>query len=184
MKLRWLALSLGIVLLSVSASAQLGIYGKFVATRFSGTEGVGSKVTTWLYGPGAGVYYDFIHRGPIAVGADLRGELLSGTQQRYRSGLFGLRVSAKAPVLPVRPYIQGSAGVGGIESTNSGIVGNHYDNKFQYAVFGGVDLTIFPHIDWRLAEAGYGRMSGVGSSANVPASSIFTVSSGLVIRFP
>ena len=172
---------------SVVASAQIGIYGKFDITRYSGPQGAGFPIATrWFYGPGIGVYYDFMHLGPVAVGADLRGNLLFASQYRYRSALFGVRLSAKAPVLPIGPYIQGSVGAGGPRYTGGGLAAGissvPYSTKFQYQVFGGIDYTVLPHLDLRLPEIGYGRMSDPSGSGG-PSSSILTISSGLVFRF-
>jgi hypothetical protein len=184
LKILWLALLLYIATTASSANAQLGIYGKFDTTHVSAGD-PNYESTAWYFGPGAGIYYDFLRVGPISLGADLRGDLLWGNHQKYRSALFGIRLAAKAPLLPIRPYVQGSAGAGGASHTGFNGSGTFYSNKFQYQVLGGMDYTIIPHIDLRLVEAGFGRMSGIGSGPGpAPASTLFVVSSGLVLRFP
>jgi hypothetical protein len=184
MKLRALALLLGVVVSSTSAIAQVGIYGKFDVTRLSTGAGDVSETPGWYDGADAGVYYDFIHLGPIGLGADLRGNLLTGNQQKFRSALFGLRLVIKPPILPIRPYIQGSAGVGG--GTHGGLAnaGSIYSNKFEYQVLGGLDYAFFSHLDWRVAEVGYGRITGISSGASASPVNLFTVGTGIVLRLP
>lgn len=159
-------------LFTLAGHAQLGVYGKVDYTRYSqpGTN-------TSFYGGGVGVYDDFIHAGPIRAGLDLRGDLLTGSGAHYRDLLAGVRVAFKRPVLPVRPYVQGSVGIGGTEATGPFAPGiqARYNNKFLTGVFGGIDITILPHLDFRAVELGYGRISGL--SANE-----FTASSGIALR--
>jgi hypothetical protein len=184
MRLRWLTVLLALTTVP-AAHAQLGIYGKYDATRLNGVNGPGAaSTTTWFNGGGVGLYYDFIHLGPAAIGADLRGDLLSAQGVSYRDALFGLRLAAKLPVLPLTPYIQGSVGVGGPNHSVLGGNGSVYSNKFQYQVLGGVDYTIVPHLDWRVAEVAYGRMSGISSSSPAQVATLFTISTGLVVRLP
>jgi hypothetical protein len=184
MKLRWLTILLGLSISFATANAQVGLYGKFDAVRFTASSTGINPASAWYYGPGAGIYYDFLHLGPVALGTDLRGNFLSGNQQKFRSALFGLRLSAKPPLIPIRPYLQGSVGIGG--PTHSGLdgVGTIYSNKFQYQVIGGLDFTLIPHLEFRVAEMSYGRMSGISGSSSAPVSTLFTISTGLVVRFP
>jgi hypothetical protein len=189
MNLPRLTLLLAIAFACTSAHAQVGIYGKFDSVRFSDS-GSSAASTVWFYGPGAGIYYSFLHLGPASIGADLRGNWLTSSQQnqqqteKYRSALFGLRLAVKPLFLPLRPYIQGSVGVGGPTHNNLTNTGTIYSNKFQYQILGGLDIAIFPHLDWRVAEIGYGRMSGISNAAPAPTGSIFTAGAGLVLRFP
>jgi hypothetical protein len=166
-----------------AAQAQIGIYGKFDATNLSGTSN-NFETLGWYKGGGGGLYYDFIHLGPVRLGADLRGNFLTGNQQKFKSVLGGLRLSVKPPILPIRPYIQGLVGVGGASHSGLGNTGTIYSNKFEYQVVGGLDYTLFPHIDWRAAEIGYGRISGISSNPSAPAVNTFTLGTGIVVRFP
>ena len=183
MKLRWLTILIGIVISLAPAQAQVGIYGNFNSTRVNATNSANTQTTNWYNGVGAGVYYDFFHMGPLALGADLRGSRLSGNQQNYHDGLFGLRLAANPPVLPIRPYVQASIGAGGASHSGLHGSGKIYSNKFQYQVLAGVDYTLIPHLDLRLAELGYGRMTGVSDGITNPDSTLFSISSGLVVRF-
>ncbi|HUZ97532.1 MAG TPA: hypothetical protein VMU57_21720 [Edaphobacter sp.] len=182
MKLRHLAVLFFIALSSAAARAQVAIYGTFDATHLSDNS---NHQATWFYGPSIGAYYDFVHLGPLAAGVDLRGNFLFGSHEKYRSGLVGLRLSAKPPILPIKPYAQFSIGAGGAKADGTAnFPDTNYSTKFQYEVLGGVDLTVLPRIDLRVAEVGYGRMSGVNGGTNAPASSLVTVGAGLVFRLP
>lgn len=184
MKLRALALILAVVLSSTSAIAQVGIYGKFDVARLSTGASDAFETPGWYDGGGLGVYYDFIHLGPIGFGADLRGDLLTGNQQKFRSALFGLRLAINPPIRPIRPYVQGSVGIGG--GTHGGLAnaGSIYSNKFEYQVLGGLDYTFFTHVDWRVAEFGYGRITGISTGASASPVNLFTVATGIVLRLP
>ncbi|MGA7833303.1 MAG: hypothetical protein WCA21_20300 [Terracidiphilus sp.] len=185
MKLRWLTILLALAPFSASAHAQIGVYGAFNSVRLTASiVGSSAQTTAWYSGAGAGVYYNFVKMGPIALGADLRGNLLSGNQQKYRSALFGLRLAAKPPVLPIRPYVQASIGAGGASHSGLNGVGTIYSDKFQYLVAGGVEYTVVPHVDFRVVEVGYGRMTGISSGGTAPVATLFSISSGLVLRFP
>lgn len=179
MKLSRFALFLFFALATTVSPAQLAIYGNFDATHLSNNN---DNTKSWFFGPNFGAYYNFYHFGPVVTGIDLRGNFLFGNNdQRYRSGLIGLRVAANPRVLPFKPYAQFSIGGGGTKRTNSGA---GYNTKFQYDIFGGADVTIFPRLDLRLVEIGYGRMSGIGGGPDTPASNLVTVGSGIVFRFP
>lgn len=176
MKVRFLFALLLFALAASVSRAQLAIYGNFDATHFRDNN---NSTTNWFYGPNLGVYYNFYHFGPLAAGVDLRGNMLFGSNKKYRSALIGVRVAGSAPAVPLKPYAQFSVGVGG-SKYGSG----NYTNKFQYDVIGGVDTTIFPRIDLRIVEVAYGRMSGVSGGPNAPSSSIISVGSGIVVRLP
>ena len=173
------------VVAAAGAQAQFGVYGKFDLNHYAFNDG--STAATTFHGGGFGIYNDFVRLGPVRGGVDLRESLVTASQYDYRSTLFGARVALKAPVLPIRPYVQASVGVGGTKSKGpfaAGIGGASYSNKFTYAVLGGVDWTVFPHVDFRAIEIGYGRQSGVGSGAGSGASTMVMVSSGIVLRLP
>jgi hypothetical protein len=184
MKLLWLNILLGLSLSApIAAHAQVGIYGTFDAARVMAASPGTQQTTAWSFGPAAGIYYDFLHLGPMRLGADLRGDLLEGGQ-KYRSALFGLRLAAKLPVISLTPYVQGAVGVGGAAHSGLGGVGTIYSNKFQYQILGGLDCALAPHIDLRLAEVGYARMSGISSAPDAPVATVLTISSGIVFRLP
>src|SRR5260370_24981948 len=69
-----------------------------------------------------GVYYDFLKLGPVKLGADLRGSILTtkrgayinfnGPGARIYSVLVGVRGAFQTPVKSLQPYLQISAGLG------------------------------------------------------------------------
>jgi hypothetical protein len=182
MRLRSIVLLLGLFFSCSIAPAQIGAYGSFVSTHLSATAN-NFQAPAWYYGGGVGIYNDFLRFGPAEFGIDLRGDLLTGSQQRYRSELFGVRLAVNTPGLRLRPYLQGSIGVGGASHTGLNGIGTIYSDKFQYHVFGGLDSAALPHLEWRIAEVGYGKMNGISSAPPTPIDSILTLSSGLVFRF-
>lgn len=169
-------LSLGIVLAAVApviAAAQAGIYGKLDLTNYTSN----GDVKTFL-GGGGGLYDDFIHAGPLHAGLDLRGSYGTATDLEYRDFLIGIRVGLTVPVVRLRPYVQGSVGVGGTKvkaQTAPGIV-LEWNNRLVEAGFVGMDVTVLPHIDWRVAEIGFARINGLSASE-------FKASTGAVLRF-
>jgi hypothetical protein len=161
----------------MSARAQVGIYGKLDLNHHDDNN---SNSSHMLYGGGVGVYYNFVHEGPLTVGGDLRGDFLSGDNLDYRSLLFGLPLGFRIPVVHVKPYVEPLVGVGGAKATGPTGFGitPAYSSKLTYGFVGGLDVTVLPHLDWRAIEAGYTReKNGTLSDPNV------LVSTGLVVRF-
>jgi hypothetical protein len=115
----------------VSASAQVGVYGMFTADGLSNTASSPleqpspdsaykrSNSVDPLGGTG-GVYYDFWKLGPVKLGADLRGSILTtkrgayenfnGEGGRIYSTLGGIRAVFHTPIAALKPYIQVSVG--------------------------------------------------------------------------
>jgi hypothetical protein len=191
---------------TASAHAQFGAYGMFTVDRLSNiassplpappTNGTNARNNTAdpLGGTG-GIYYDFLKLGPVKLGADLRGSILttkrganvsfndSGT--RIYSALGGVRAVFHTPVASLKPYIQGSVGLGRSDyglsnTTGSGQVILY--NNFQYEGLAGLDIKLLPIMDWRVAEFGYGGLNPFGTySHNYP---IKQVSMGFVFHLP
>lgn len=178
MRLRWLAFGVVLVAGGSIAKAQVGIYGKFDYTRYSASN---SGALNYV-GGGVGVYDDLVHLGPLSLGLDLRGDLSSESKLYYRSLLGGVRVAFRVPLVSLRPYVQGSIGVGGTKPKDSfavGISNAHYSNKLTYEGLVGADLGVLPHVDWRVIELGGGKQSDRGSGAPT----LFLLSTGIVVRF-
>jgi hypothetical protein len=188
---------------SVSASAQVGVYGMFTADELSNTASSPlppissapsdqrSNSVNPLGGTG-GVYYDFKTWGPVRLGVDARGSILTTKRGAYvnfnasgariYSVLGGVRASFHTPIAPLKPYLQVSAGLGrsdyGLQS-NGGAVTIY--NNFEYEGLAGLDIKLLPVLDFRLVEFGYGGLDPFGTySHNYP---IKQVSSGFVIHF-
>ena len=160
-----------------SAKAQLGIYGEFNATH-------DPSVPAWYKGFAGGVYGNFLKAGPVHLGLDLRGSFQAGDQYGYRNFLVGPRLEIKPPLLPIKPYIQASVGVGGNEYNGTSRLQTHYSSKLQYGFIAGLDYVLIPHLDLRLAEVGYLRMSAITSGPPAPAINLVTVGAGIVLRLP
>jgi hypothetical protein len=160
-----------------SAKAQLGIYGEFNATH-------DPSVPAWYKGFTGGAYANFLKAGPIHLGLDLRGSFGDGDQYGYRNFLVGPRFEVKPPLLPIKPYIQASVGVGGNEYNGTSRLQTHYSDKLQYGFIGGLDYVLIPHVDLRVAEVGYLRMSAITSGTPAPAINLVSVGAGIVLRLP
>jgi hypothetical protein len=191
---------------TTSAHAQVGVYGMFTVDRLSNiassplpaptTTGSNARTNTAdpLGGTG-GIYYDFLKLGPVRLGADLRGSILTtkrganvnfnDTGTRIYSALGGVRASFHTPLAPLKPYIQVSAGLGrsdyGLSNTTATGHVILYNN-FQYEGLAGLDIKLLPIMDWRVAELGYGGLNPFGTySHNYP---IKQVSMGFVFHLP
>lgn len=176
----WVAFWLVCGVLALAANecvAQTGVYGEFTGGRVSGSN------TPWMYGPTVGLYHDD-GLGLIAVGLDVRGSFLrrgdtngSDTNQSLNTLMAGGRVAVTPHVLPIKPYVEAIGGYGGL-TTGQG-ASRTSASHFAYQFLGGVDLTFFPRLDWRVVEFSYGRLSGLGDSYAPK-----TLSTGLVLRLP
>jgi hypothetical protein len=187
---------------TTSAHAQVGVYGMFTVDRLSNIQSSPLLPSSAprvdpvnpLGGTG-GVYYDFLKLGPIKLGADLRGSILTTKRGAYvtanaggtriYSTLGGIRGVFHTPLAPLKPYIQLSAGLGRSDyglspTTNSGHIIIY--NNFEYEGLAGLDVKLLPIMDWRVAELGYGGLNPFGTySHNYP---IKQVSMGFVFHLP
>jgi hypothetical protein len=199
------------IVTTVSAYAQVGVYGMFTVDRLSNIvssplpvppNSTGSvfarKDTVDPLGGTGGVYYDFLKLGPVKLGADLRGSILNtkrgayvnfnGPGARIYSVLGGVRASFHTPIKSLKPYIQGSVGLGrsdyglyGGPASNQALPNAIYSN-FEYEGLAGLDIKLLPILDWRVAEFGYGGLDPFGTySHNYP---IKQVSMGFVFHLP
>jgi hypothetical protein len=145
------------------AQAKLAIYAT------GGGEKSGLANQDWKPAATFGLYYGISHITPLSLSIDARGDL-SGD---IKSGLAGPRLAAKLPGIGIKPYGEILFGVATFTTTAAGL---KTSNKFACRYVLGVDATILPHIDWRVADFSYGiNESGSGHAK--------TISSGLVLRF-
>jgi hypothetical protein len=192
-----LFLAVVIVFPATIAYAQFGVYGTVTVNRLSGqqnspfaTGSVNNSVDP--LGGGGGIYYDFKTIGPVRLGVDVRGTITNSKQGAYTffrgggtriySSLGGIRASFHTPWAPVKPYVQGSVGLGRSDYglfTNGAIV---VHSNFQYEGFAGVDLKILPIMDFRVVELGYGALTSFGSDGHTYP--IGSLSSGVVFHLP
>ena len=192
---------------TASAHAQFGVYGMFTVNRLGDiassplpetpTDLANKRANTVdpLGGTG-GIYYDFLKLGPVKLGADLRGSILStrrgayvnfdGSGARIYSALGGIRAAIHTPLAPLKPYIQVSAGLGrsdygliSASSTNGAVV---LHNNFEYEGLVVLDVKLLPVLDWRVAELGYGGLNPFGADSHNY--SIKQVSMGFVFHLP
>ena len=155
-----------------SARGQVGLYAGFSATSTNeGNE-------PWFYGTTFGGYYTGWKLPLINLGLDARASLLHGSgsvsPQKFVNGLVGPRAQIHLPLVPLKPYLSGLAGGTHTELGQ----GSARTNKtsFSYGFAAGADLTIFPLLDWRIAEYSFTRSDpGVDQK---------TLTTGLVLRLP
>jgi hypothetical protein len=167
-----LPLLLVLTLGTLSARAQVGVYATFSAGKYDLAN------TGWVYGPTLGVYDDAFHFPLVSFGFDARASILgSGGSTQLTSGMVGPRISAHLPLIPLKPYVEGLVGASHVVAGQGTA---HTDDLFlQTGVTAGADLTIFPRLDWRVAEYSYSRFPGLDNGVNQK-----SLSTGLVLRLP
>jgi hypothetical protein len=181
---------------STFAHAQFGVYGMFTVDRLSNIDSSPlAKPNSGLIpvnplGGTGGVFYDFMKLGPVRLGVDARGSIVTtkrgayptvdGSGARIYSALGGLRAVFHTPVAPLKPYIQASVGLGRSDYGLGPPVVVH--SNFEYQGLAGLDLKLLPIMDWRVAEFGYGGLNPFGTNShNYP---IKQVSMGFVFHLP
>ena len=154
--------------------AQTAIYVTFTAGQLTGTG------TDWIYGGQAGIYHDFDPIPMLHIGVDGRAQILDKGRTKLFSGMVGRRIAVKPWLIPIRPYAEALFGVGHVEFNplNERTTQTTSETNFEYQFVGGLDLTLLPHIDWRVGEFSYGGVSGLSQSLHPK-----TASTGLVVRF-
>jgi hypothetical protein len=153
--------------INAQAQAKLAIYGTV------GGEKTEVNNQGWTTAGTFGLYYGLARLGPIAIAADARGDL-SGNMN---SGLFGPRIAVALPVFPFKPYFEVLGGFSSY-STQSGGAKNTTSGNYRWV--GGIDTTILPHIDWRIADYSY---SGGGITQGSITRHPQSLTTGIVIRF-
>jgi hypothetical protein len=151
--------------------AQLGLYGAFTAQNLGGPNDNGYD----LYGGTFGGYLASGRLAILSVGIDLRGSFSRSSGTSFDTGSIGPRIALNTHILPIQPYIEGTVGLGHVDFNGAGSA-----TKLEYQVLGGLDYTILPRIDWRVAEYSYGGLSTINNYNYRPKS----LSTGLVLRLP
>lgn len=171
------ALLAGLFATAQGASAQTAIYGEFTGGK------VPAANTALMFGPTVGFYHDN-GLGLIALGYDVRGTFLRrgdthGRDSNQSLNLIdvGVRLAVTPHVLPIKPYVEALGGYGGL--TGGQGAARQDGSHVNYELLGGVDLTFFPRLDWRVVEFSYTRLSGVPDAFAPKA-----LSTGLVFRLP
>jgi hypothetical protein len=159
-----------LLLFSVAAHAQTGVYAAFSASDLE-VPNVG-----WQYGSTFGIYHDAWHFPFVGVGLDARATLLGSGNHTVDMGFIGPHVQLHPHVLPLMPYVEGLVGAGNVSLGGGAPIDK---TAFAYEGVVGVDWTILPHIDWRVAELSFSGFSNV-----IDNPSPRTLSTGLVVRLP
>ena len=187
-KRSWLALALALVMYPVAGHAQLGVYGEGNETWVSGKALGGDSPSgpsghANAIGGTFGAFYDFLHLGPLALGADGRYSFAyDGAPALYGNALTywsaGPRISAKIPALPLRPYAQ--AGILRARTNYAAYSEMHGGLGYSYQV--GVDVDMLPHLGARVEYSG-GYSGGMGSNTGITSLTFNQVQGGLVFWF-
>lgn len=183
-KLRAVLVLIALGLCATTGRAQIGAYVNFnaqhidsSARNISDTAGSLSD-GVWVFGPQFGFYDDFMHLGPVHLGSDFRGSILSHDNAKFNNGMAGVRASVHTVALPISPYVEASAGIAGFNYGRK----QEMTKILQYELSGGVDVTIFPRVDWKLVEIGGGGLTTFGKGQG-GANGTFHISTGLALRF-
>lgn len=155
---------------TASLTAQTAVYGSFAAGH---DQSAGAQ--SWSYGANAGVYKDFDTLPVLRYGFDIRGRFLTRSGSQAYSLMVGPRLAAQVRGLPLKPYVEGL--IGAERRSNSGLHNSTVHPGFgSYGFAAGADVTLLPHIDWRIADFTYQKaMRGLASDQVI-------VSTGVVIR--
>jgi len=193
MKLRFSVLALTLALMTIGAHAQGGLYLNPIVSRVSNSVAdtgnfafLGSGYTSRIFGGVMiGGYYEVYHAPKFDFSLDLRDEIEHGNNASLNNLLFGGRLAFKPTKTSFRPYVQGSFGEGRTTSPLSPI----HTSKFEWAAFGGIDKPLNKHIDWRVIEVGYGKVTTISSflysgPVVIPAAQLLNFSTGFVFRIP
>ena len=158
-----LPLLLSLITVTLHAQAKFAIYGTV------GGEKIAVANTPWTLAGTAGFYVGLKKFGPLNLSVDARADLSSN----QNSGLVGPRLAVKLPAFPIKPYGEFLIGFSDYTRTGAGLKD---PNQFAARYVFGADMTILPHIDWRIADFSY-DLESLGPDDHAK-----TLSSGLVIR--
>ncbi len=165
---------------STAARAQIGVYATVTGERITGItclDPSGQCAATGgvvhPYGATFGGYYDFRNVGPVRLGLDVRGGVLSanksaqsyqasGSLIRHYSALGGVRASLATPIKYIRPYGEVAFGYGKTNAAGYSVLTgiNSYSNYTQAEGLLGVDVPVLPYLDIRAIEFGAGALFG------------------------
>ena len=168
------------LLCSTAVHAQLGAYATVTGERITGLTcldptgqcaAYGGVVDP--YGATFGGYYDFRNLGPLRLGVDLRGGVMSanksaqsyqasGSLIRHYSALGGVRASVPTPFKFLRPYGEVAFGYGKTNAAGYSVTtgSSSYSNYTQAEGLLGLDIPLLPYLDVRAIEFGAGAMFG------------------------
>jgi hypothetical protein len=148
---------------TLHAQARFAIYGTV------GGETAGGPHESWDLAGTVGFYAGLKKLGPLDLSLDARADL----SDNLNSGLLGPRVAFTLPAFPIKPY--GEFLIGFTDYNKNASFADSTQFAARYVL--GTDMTILPHVDWRIADFSYDLNN---SPYNTHAK---TLSTGLVIRF-
>jgi hypothetical protein len=167
-------LALIVLLVSpLSLRAQLGLYGGFTVQNVGDPGPSGYQ----FYGGTFGAYLASGRLAILNLGVDLRGSVAKNGGDSFISGAIGPRLGLNLHVIPLHPYVEATAGAGNLDFQGGAATNS---TRFEYQFLGGVDFTVFPRIDWRVAEFSYGGLSALNGYSFHPK----TLTTGIVLRLP
>lgn len=178
------------------ANAQVGIYGTFKGQYLGGVTCPSSEAPcannngrVQPYGGNFGVFYDFRDAGPVRLGVDVRGDVLSSNKRadssaggvglvRQYAVLAGVRGSVHTPISWLHPYAEIAGGytrnnsnglyttttntntVAGVTGTSVSFNPELYSNYALFEGLIGLDVRVLPYLDIRAIEFGAGEAFG------------------------
>jgi hypothetical protein len=190
MRFRLFAVAALAAMTGLSAHAQIGVYFNPVVSRISNSTAdtgpfafLGSGQTSQIFGGvDFGGYYDFVHTAKFDFGADMRDTIQHGNNASLNSFTVGVHVDAKPLAHGLKPYLQISFGDGRTRPPLSTV----HVNKLEFDFTAGVDRALNRHVDWRIVELGYGRVTTIGSDTyggpRIPEATLLNFSTGFVFR--
>ena len=149
---------------TVHAQARVAVYGSV------GAEKSGQPNQGWAKAGVIGLYADAANLGPLAVAVDVRGDCATDN----KSFIVGPRLALHFPAFPLKPYSE--ILVGRTSYTQPSNPNIHLDSRFTASYVGGIDTTIFPHLDWRIFDFTYALDNGLANRRK-------NLTTGLVVRF-
>ncbi len=168
---RVLGIAVLVAVFCVAAQAQVGVYAAFGASDFH------QPNVNWQYGPMAGVYWNALGVPFVKAGLDLRGDWMGAGNAQDDSYFLGPRLQLHPHIVPLMPYAEALGGISRV------IVGQGTarttGTKFSYALVAGLDLTIFPRVDWRVVDYSWQHVENLGIDFKPQ-----QISTGLVVRLP
>lgn len=168
---RLLVFALLLVVACSAAEAQVAVYGAFQASDYH-VANIG-----YQYGSMLGAYWDPVGVPFVKGGVDLRASWIGSGNATDDSYMLGPRIQLHPHILPLMPYAEA---LGGISHVVIGQGAAHTaGNKFSYALVAGLDMTIFPRLDWRVIDYSWGKVENLGDNFQPR-----TISTGLVLRLP
>ena len=192
MRLRYVLAAVVLAAVAASARAQIGVYVNPVFNKISNSTPdtgpfafLGEGATSRTFGGvDLGGYYD-ITKGPgPKFGVDARFTTVHSGNAFLNVFSLAARVESKPLVYGLRPYAQLAAGAATSKSDQTLV----HTTRGEFALFGGLDYPLSRHVDFRIVEIGYGRVTTTnsyiyGGPTPIGSSSLVQVSSGLVFRF-